>query len=448
MCSDFLERLYRAFTLIELLVVIAIIAILAGLLLPALAAAREKARRTACLNNLNQMSKGLESYCGDYGQYFPSSGAWDQTPGWDFNAYNILVVQGDLGIWTDPRSGEQLRTGGTPLDWGSYGRHCTHWMAISAFRTIYHGNTKTGLYDDPIWPTPSIRPAGGFNMAPNGLGYLLQGDYIGDARSFWCPSTGDAMPPDEYINQGYDPSVDEPMRWCITKMGELQKAGGFDAKTLSHGDWSFVSSWPSPGYWESPGTGGMTVQSNYNYRNVASIIGCRDESVSDPRLRRDWKLGLTKPRVTVSAGAPLFKTQKILGGRAIVTDSWSQSLIGKLRYGGTGTDWVENWTDHPGSGWYAHKDGYNVLYGDWSAKWVGDPVHHFMWYDQGDLLYYPGWGWGIDAMVRKLSQNQVWTRDGDPTYGGPAGHVDINWICSVDVWNEFDVVAGIDVDAN
>jgi prepilin-type N-terminal cleavage/methylation domain-containing protein len=62
----------RSFTLIELLVVIAIIAILAALLLPALAGARERGRRIACVNNQKQLVLMSEMYADDWdGVYIP-----------------------------------------------------------------------------------------------------------------------------------------------------------------------------------------------------------------------------------------------------------------------------------------------------------------------------------------------------------------------------------------
>ena len=153
------KRIYSAtaFTLIELLVVIAIIAILAALLLPALSAAKAKAKRIGCVNNLRQMGVGSAVYATDFTDMLPP---WRGYPPYSDNGKMNLMSESHFSryVWLDEN----------------------------------HTHLKWKISND------SSQPDGcHFENA----GFLYPAKYVGDGEIYFCPSlqTGD------YSAENYEP---------------------------------------------------------------------------------------------------------------------------------------------------------------------------------------------------------------------------------------------------
>jgi prepilin-type N-terminal cleavage/methylation domain-containing protein len=135
----------RGFTLIELLVVIAIIAILAALLLPALSAAKRKAKLAQCQSNFHQVYVACYIYATEYSDYFPI----DTT---HLGAGNVNVLKGE---------------------------HYTYFVLTADGPPASQPPAQT--------PNTQINPGIQNNVFDN-LGYLYETRGIGDAKALWCPS--------------------------------------------------------------------------------------------------------------------------------------------------------------------------------------------------------------------------------------------------------------------
>ncbi len=188
-CSDANRRKHRGFTLVELLVVIAIIGVLVALLLPAVQAAREAARRTQCTNNLKNVGLAIQNY-------HDSNGLVPNTRrSWDYITWAAL-------LWP------YIESGTLSVAWDSKQR--------------YYGQTEAArTVQVPIYLCPSRRAAPQLSVSGDNDAGSASGENFTGALADYAAVTGDNDPNASETDNTYENNDGE----IYTPTGAFRHAG-------------------------------------------------------------------------------------------------------------------------------------------------------------------------------------------------------------------------------
>lgn len=352
------------------------------------------------MNNMNQMGKSFEMYTGDYAGYYPGYLVWD--PGTIVGYPPTTPVEICLQAYID-RDGTARRV----------------FDGISQPRTYYafmHHTLGTGYIG--AYGT-ALPPVGGLRVAPYNLGTLLATNMLPDEKAFYCPSGMDVRRPTEKYGHRVNDTLGD---WKQARQG----LGGADAGTvLMRGAW--------PRYTDSIGVYDNKVEFNvtsqYGYRNAAIFSWAYyAKAAGYTDSTGITVMPYTNPPVKSRSSCPPFKTTKILGGRALVSDDFWKGKKNDHPI-------VEGAQQDPGYAAYVHRDGYNVLYGDGSGSWYGDADQKIIYWDVSQITggygalgaSYHWLGGGPVTFPAQNSTPRIFAKFGTPL-----------------VWHMFDDARGID----